>query len=132
MTNVRIVVISYFAFAVLGGLFFEDVLLTVFSKAGITDMQLLGESWTLSTAIGFVLGFGGAIYAYLRKDLWEASIEVAQEMRKVTWPSWAETRVSTIAVIICSFVIAVFLGLFDFGWAEVTKQIYEVPRYLGS
>ncbi|MDF1565024.1 MAG: preprotein translocase subunit SecE [Deltaproteobacteria bacterium] len=125
-------VISYFAFAVLGGLFFEDVLQILFGKIGLTDKQLLGESWTLSTAIGFVLGFGCVLYAWVRKDIRDAAIEVAQEMRKVTWPSMAETRVSTIAVIVVSFVIAVFLGIFDFGWAEITKQIYEVPRYLGS
>jgi len=132
MTNLRIVVLGYFGFAVLGGLFAEDVVRTIFAKANIVDQQLLGDSWMLSTAIGFAIGFGVAIYCWVRKDLKEAAVEVAQEMRKVTWPSMNETRVSTIAVIVCSIVIAIFLGVFDFGWAEVTKQIYEVPRYLGS
>ncbi len=132
MTNLRIVVISYFAFAVLGGFFAEDVVQSIFARVGITDRQLLGETWTLATVIGFAIGFAIAIYCWLRKDLREAAVEVVQEMRKVTWPTMDETRVSTIAVIVTSFVLAIFLGLFDFGWAEVTKQIYEVPRYLGG
>jgi len=132
MTNTRIVVIGYIALAVLGGFFFEATLQEVFSRTGIPDQQLLGDSWTLTAVLGFGISLALTAYGWIRTDWRGAAFEVAQEMRKTTWPSKAETYSSTIAVIVCSIVIAIFLGVFDFGWAEVTSHIYEVPRYIGS
>jgi len=34
--------------------------------------------------------------------------QVDQEVRKVTWPTWKETRVTTIMVFIMIFVMAIF------------------------
>jgi len=40
-------------------------------------------------------------------------MEVASELMKVTWPSWAETRVSTVAVVIASLAAALILFAID-------------------
>ena len=52
-----------------------------------------------------------------------ASLEIAAELRKVTWPSLAETRAATIAVIVASLIAAVLLGLFDVFWQFLTDKI---------
>lgn len=39
--------------------------------------------------------------------------EVKSEMSKVTWPSWAELKGSTMLVIILSVFFAVYVGLID-------------------
>ena len=39
--------------------------------------------------------------------------ETAGELRKVSWPSWAEARQLTILVIIVMIVMGIFLGLVD-------------------
>jgi preprotein translocase subunit SecE len=39
--------------------------------------------------------------------------EVRVEMSKVTWPSRAELRQSTLVVIVMVFIIAVFIGIVD-------------------
>ena len=40
---------------------------------------------------------------------WRLSLEVANELMRVTWPSWEETRVSTFAVVVASVVAALVL-----------------------
>ena len=42
-----------------------------------------------------------------------AQIETASELMRVTWPSWEETKVSTIAVIVASLVAGVILFFID-------------------
>ena len=54
--------------------------------------------------------------------------EARAELTKVVWPSRAETIRVTIAVIVLSLSVAVFLGLVDFGltklldWVVLNKQ----------
>lgn len=39
--------------------------------------------------------------------------EVGQEARKVSWPTWEDTKQSTLLVVVFSASVAVILGLFD-------------------
>ena len=45
------------------------------------------------------------------------------ELRKVTWPTWPETRKSTIAVLGFVAIMAVILGLIDLGLSHLVKTI---------
>ena len=49
--------------------------------------------------------------------------EVRQEAQKVTWPTWDETRVTTIAVFIMIAMATVFFALVDFVISTVVKWI---------
>ena len=49
--------------------------------------------------------------------------EVKIELKKVTWPTRKQTTGTTIVVIIFVFVIAVFLGLFDFGLSKLVQVV---------
>jgi preprotein translocase subunit SecE len=55
------------------------------------------------------------------------SLEVALELRRVTWPSLRETRAATIAVIVASLVAAVILGAFDLFWGWLSATVYNRP-----
>ena len=50
--------------------------------------------------------------------------DVISELRKVTWPTFAETRYLTIVVAVVAIVIGLILGAFDllFGW--IVEQIF--------
>ena len=50
-------------------------------------------------------------------------LEIAAELRKVSWPNLPETRAATIAVIVASLIAAVLLGLFDVFWQFLTDKI---------
>lgn len=47
------------------------------------------------------------IFSYFR--------ESREELKKVVWPSWLETRNNTLLVIGISLFVAAFLGVLDFG-----------------
>jgi len=47
--------------------------------------------------------------------------EVKIEMNKVTWPSWAELKGSTLLVIVVSIFFAVYIGIIDLVMSFVTR-----------
>jgi preprotein translocase subunit SecE len=130
MTNQRIVQIGYVVLATLAGLFTEHLLTAIFGLWAVTQPLTrplwssdAGGTWTYTSFIGLGLVYGAAIYMYRRPDIREASIDIVAELRKVSWPSWAETRAATIAVIVASLVAAILLGLFDVFWQFLTDKI---------
>jgi preprotein translocase subunit SecE len=52
--------------------------------------------------------------------------DVRVEMSKVTWPTRAELRESTIVVIVMVFLIAVFIGLVDRGLSLAFEAFIRV------
>ena len=49
--------------------------------------------------------------------------EVRQEANKVTWPTWAETRVTTIAVFIMILLAVVFFALVDWALSNIVRLV---------
>ncbi len=60
----------------------------------------------------------------------QLSLEIASELMKVTWPSWEETRVSTIAVVVASLVAAVIL--FGIDWLSYKVMVEWLPALWGK
>ena len=54
------------------------------------------------------------------------TMEAGNELAKVTWPTWSETRLSTIVVIVTTFIISLILGGFDYLWAALSSFVYDV------
>jgi len=121
----RIVAIFYVLAAIAVGLFLEKVVEIGFSAAGVNDFGVLGD-WTLSTVVGFGLAAAAAVTIWRVPRTQQVSLEIALELRRVTWPSLRETRASTIAVIIASFVAAVILGVFDQFWGWLSAWVYKI------
>ena len=48
--------------------------------------------------------------------------ETRGELKHVSWPTKSQTVAFTVIVIIVSFAVAYFLGVFDFGFAYLLKQ----------
>jgi preprotein translocase subunit SecE len=119
----RIVAIFYVLAALAVGMFLEKVLEITFGAAGINDFTVVGD-WTLSTVLGFVLAVVAAVVIWRVPKTQKVSMEIALELRRVTWPSMRETRASTIAVIIASFVAAAILGVFDVIWSAISSHVY--------
>ncbi len=49
--------------------------------------------------------------------------EVQVELKKVTWPTRKQTTGTTIVVIIFVFIIAAFLGLFDYSLSRLVQVV---------
>ncbi|HEY3449126.1 MAG TPA: preprotein translocase subunit SecE [Myxococcales bacterium] len=110
----RMVGIALVALAVTGGMFLDQVAKAIFAGLKLNDPQVLVEDLTLTAIVGFAISAGVAIYVYMNPKLREGGLDIAAELKRVSWPSIAETRVSTIAVVIASLVSSLILFFFDF------------------
>jgi preprotein translocase subunit SecE len=120
----RLVAIFYVATAIAVGVFLERIIGLVLSYARVNDPALLGEDFTVATLVGYLLAAAAAIFAWRHERVHRVSLEVAGELKKVTWPSMRETRAATVAVVVATFIAAVILGFFDFVWARLSALIY--------
>ncbi len=120
----RVVAIFYFFAAVVVGIFLEKILALGFSYARLNDVAVLGDEWTLSTVLGYAIAAVAAVVAWRSPRINAASMQVAQELERVSWPNLRETRASTIAVVIFTFVAAFLLGIFDLVWSRLSSLVY--------
>ncbi len=120
----RMVVIFFVLAALAVGVFLEKILGLVFSYARINDPAVFGEDWTLTTVLGFAIAAVAAVVAWRTTRTQAVSLEIAGELKKVTWPTLRETRAATVAVVIATFAAAVILGVFDYVWAKLSSLVY--------
>jgi preprotein translocase subunit SecE len=119
----RYVAIFYVLAALALGVFLEKVLELVFGAVGINDFAVFSD-WTLSFVLGMAAAAAIAYVVWRIPRTQQVSLEIALELRRVTWPSMRETRAATIAVIFASFVAAVILGVFDLAWSWLSSKVY--------
>ncbi len=119
----RIVAIFYVLAAIAMGIFLEKVTALVFTYARVNDFEVFG-GWNLSTVVGFAIAAVAAIVVWRIPRTQTVSLEVALELRRVTWPTVRETRAATVAVIVASAIAAVILGVFDMVWSWLSSKIY--------
>ncbi|MFZ5469279.1 MAG: preprotein translocase subunit SecE [Myxococcota bacterium] len=106
----RLVVIFLLVAGVVLALLLNHVLGLVWAQLGWRNAEVIeGLGWTVTTLLGVALTVGAAVGTWVHPRSKQLSLEVASELMKVTWPSWAETRVSTIAVVVASVVAALIL-----------------------
>jgi preprotein translocase subunit SecE len=119
----RVVAIFYVLAAIALGVFLEKVLGLVLGYVGVNDATVFSD-WTISTLAGFALAAVTAVVVWRIPKTQQTSLEVALELRRVTWPSARETRAATVAVIVASGIAAVVLGVFDLVWSWLSSKIY--------
>ncbi len=86
---------------------------TLFGTLRINDTPLLGDRVTLTRAIGVALAAAITIGCYVWPKSKDFVDHVADELYKVNWPDWPETKTSTLVVIVTSVLSAMILGVFD-------------------
>jgi len=78
---------------------------------------LLGEYSFLYRVLGLLVVFGIAIFLFLQTGRGERALSFAKdsrtEVRKVVWPTRAETTQLTITVMIIVFLVGLFLWILD-------------------
>jgi preprotein translocase subunit SecE len=110
----RLVVIFLLLAGIVTALFFEHILGAIWARAGWGDPVLVeGVDWQVSTLVGYLLAVALAVFTWVHPKTHAVAIDIANELMKVTWPSWQETRSSTVAVIVASLVAAFILFFID-------------------
>jgi preprotein translocase subunit SecE len=120
----RYVAIFYVLAAIALGKFLEKIFSLVFSYARFNDATFLVEGWNTSTALGFAVAAVAAVVVWRIPRTQAVSLEIALELKRVTWPSLRETRAATIAVVVASFIASIILGVFDFIWGRLSAIVY--------
>jgi preprotein translocase subunit SecE len=119
----RFVAVFFALAAIVVGFFLEHVLMGVFAWARVNDSTLFA-GYTVSSVIGFGTAIVLAVALWRLPRTHTLSMQVAEELRRVTWPSFRETRAATLAVIAASAIAAAVLGVFDFVWSWLSQQVY--------
>jgi preprotein translocase SecE subunit len=125
-SNRRWVGVAFMVFGVLFWILTTKFIATIMEWVGVSeyDFQLIGERFTLTTLLGFLIAGVATLYCYRHPRLSTLSNEVVVELKKVTWPNAQETRSATVVVIITVFIMATFLGVFDLFWSNLMDFLY--------
>lgn len=124
MGPTRWVTLGFAAAGVLAAIVLSKALAAVAGYAHVSDYAILGPRITVTTGVAWLGALGAAVYFY-RQEKWNTlASEIVQELRKVVWPTWSETRSATVVVIITTVIIALILYLFDAVWSGLTSWIY--------
>jgi len=105
----RLVVIFY----LIAGIVLMLFLAQLFDRFDWANQELFEGGFKRSGLVGFLISAALAVAAYLHPKTHALSIDVASELMKVTWPTWQETRTSTMAVVVASVIAAVILFCID-------------------
>lgn len=128
MSTQRILLLTYIVLGLILALVLEQAVAALggFGALAFLNRSLFGlEGWSYATLIAFGVMAGVGIFCWRDERVHGPAVQVVQELQRVTWPTLAETRTATYAVIVASFVCAILLGLFDYGWGMITQQVYK-------
>lgn len=70
-----------------------------------------------------VIGIASTLFLKSDSERVEYYLASIAEMRKVAWPTYEDTKRMTVVVVIVVLIFAVILGVFDFAWSNILKQI---------
>ncbi|MBX2885530.1 MAG: preprotein translocase subunit SecE [Granulosicoccus sp.] len=95
--------------------------------AGLIAFYVFAEQSLLLRVIGLLLIAGIAAFIVYQTDLGKRTVEFFRdartEVRKVVWPSRAETTQTTATVFIIVIIVGIFLWLFDMLLAFLFRTI---------
>lgn len=92
------------------------------------NLPIIGVKFTLTDAVGLVAGVLTAVFLRRSEQVNTLALEIGNELKKVTWPTWKETRLSTVVVIITTLIVSAILGFFDAMWSWATGFVYDTSR----
>ena len=122
----RYVNLSFIFAAIVMSWFFVKLSAMVMGWLKILDVRLMGEHVSYSTLIGIALAIVTTIVLWRNAKIYENSLNVAHEMRKVTWPTVDETKYAMKVVVATSIIVACILFCFDIVAQKLTSLIMGI------
>jgi preprotein translocase SecE subunit len=116
--------LSYIAATLLVAWVLDQTLRLVAGQLRIHNPMVMGVLPATAVIAGVVMAV--TAYFYFRQPKVDAfSNEVAQELRKVTWPGTNHAYRSTLVVIVAVIVMAVVLGIFDWICTQLVSLVLQ-------
>ena len=123
----RLVNLTYAGTTIVAWLVFSKLLLSIFTTMGVRNPHLLGKGFTLVDLIGAALSIGMLVWAWRHVRYRPLAEECADELTKVTWPTWDETKNNTRVTVVVTIIIAFILWIFDVVFFRLTDLILGGP-----
>lgn len=119
----RMVNLFYAAATIITWVVLAKAFETAFAFFGARDAHLLGKGFTTTTLLAALAALSLLFWAWRHARLRPMSYEVADELLKVTWPTWEETRGHSKVVVIVTIIISFILWIFDQVFGHLTSLI---------
>jgi preprotein translocase SecE subunit len=112
-TKSTLVGVFYVGSAILLAWVLSTAYATLFATLRINDTPLIGDRVTVTRLLGLATGVVVGVGTYVWPKTKNFVTACAEELDKVAWPDWGETKTSTLVVILFSVISAAILGVFD-------------------
>lgn len=122
-TSKRIVQFAYGAGTFVAAVLASRMYASLFGVFGARDPQILGKDFTLTTLLAGATAVALLLWTWRHERLRPLAHEVADELVKVTWPTWSETKTNARVTVAVSVVVAMILGIFDWVFGNLTNFI---------
>ena len=122
----RFVNIGYAIIGILAWVISARLFGALFDIFGDFNKPLIGTEFARSDLVGLICGIAAGVSLKMNRAVNTWALEVANELKRVTWPSWEETKLSTIVVVITSIVVAILLGVLDLVWGIISELVYSL------
>ena len=116
----RIVLAFFMVATVLTAILFTKIMAALFTLVGIKDPAVLGRDFTNSTMIALAMTVATLFYTLRATAAYGFVKQVAEELVKVTWPTFDESKQNTSSTVWVTGVIAVILFVFDWIFGNLT------------
>ncbi len=104
----------------------HKALQAIFLAAEVQNRPLLQDRLPVSLLLGLLIAAAAGAFCFMNATLHKRVTEVFDELDKVNWPSWAETKVNTMVVIATSVIAAMILGVFDATFLNLSTWLAKV------
>ncbi len=122
----RYVNLSFIVAAMVASWLYVNIVSLLLAVLKISDIRILGENVTMATLIGIGLGILTMVLLWRNAKVYTWALNVAYEMKKVTWPTGDETKYAMKVVIIMAIIVACILFCFDMGAKTLTDLILGI------
>ena len=118
--NLSFVAAGLLLYVVLGGFF--SVVIELFGSSA--NAQVLGNNFRVGHLVALLVATVTAVQLRRNFRVHTWAMEVGNELAKVTWPTWSDTKKATWVVIATTIVIAALLGLLDWVFGSLSNVFY--------
>jgi preprotein translocase SecE subunit len=118
--NLSFVAAGLLLYVVLGGFF--SVVIELFGSSA--NAQVLGNNFRVGHLVALLVATVTAVQLRRNVRVHTWAMEVGNELAKVTWPTWSDTKKATWVVIATTIVIAALLGLLDWVFGSLSNVFY--------
>lgn len=121
----RLVMAFFIVSTVLTVVLYSKIFGSLFSNFGVRDMAVLGNDFRNSTVFALFATIGTLFYVFKATASYAFVNQVAEELIKVVWPTWDESKEQTKNTIVITGIIGCILFIFDWVFGGLTNALLQ-------